>query len=151
MAALSTIIAGIGVAGGLAGTFIQYSGQKKAEEAQQRMADLEARRQTREQYRQAQIARAQALSAGVAGNAQTSSSVQGGMGSASSQAAYNVQGIQNSREIGRQISAGNQMANMGAMVSSLGGAVVNMSGTLGRIGEYVAGQQDPWYNMRYAR
>lgn len=151
MAALSTIIAGIGVAGSIGGTLMQYSGMKKAEEAQQRMADLEAKRQSREQYRQAQIARAQALSAGVSAGAQDSSSVRGGMGSATSQAAYNVQGIQNSREIGRQISAGNQMANMGGMISSLGGAVVNMSGTLGRIGEYVAGQQDPWYNMRYAR
>lgn len=138
MAAISTVIAAIGVAAGIAGTVVQYGAMQKAEKKREELANLDALRQKREQVRKVQIARAQALAAGVAAGTQDSSSVQGGMGSASSQGAYNIQGISQSRQIGSQISSANQQANFGAALSSLGGAVVNMSDTLGRIGEYAS-------------
>lgn len=139
MASISTIIAAIGVGTGVVGTVIQYQGMKKAEEAKKKAADLEAKRARREQLRQVQIARAQALSQSVSSNASLGSSVQGGMGSASSQGAYNIQGINQGQEIGAQITQGNQQANLGATIGSLGGAIVQSSNIFGKIGTYALG------------
>lgn len=140
MAAVTSIIAGIGVAAGLAGTAVQYSGQRKAEKAQKKAAELQANRDRRSQIRQAMLARSRALSAGAATGSFFGSSLQGGLGSLSSQTATNLAGINQGQEIGAQISSGNSMANLGGAISSLGGAVVQNSQTIGRVGQYVGGK-----------
>lgn len=164
MAALSTIIAGIGVAASVAGTVggfyasqQQASAQKKALAAQaeaerqrQIAMNLDAQRKKREIARQAQAARAQALAVTNAQGASQGSGLEGAYGAISGQTGVNALGVSQNQEIGNNIFAANRAVGaaqmdaadaqgMGAMfsgISSLGGALVKNSGTIGKIGEY---------------
>lgn len=141
MAAISTLISAVGVAGGIAGTAVQFSAAQKEERARQRMANLEATRARRDQIRQAQAARASALASGVMQGAQGSSAVAGGMGSATSTAASNIQGINQGEQIGGIISSARSQAATGSFISSMGSMLVNNASTFGRLGEYAVGRR----------
>ena len=52
MAAISTIIAGVGLAAGVAGAAVQYSGQRKAAKAAQRAENLREAQSRLESTRQ---------------------------------------------------------------------------------------------------
>lgn len=155
MAALSTLIAGLGVAGGIAGTVVQYAGAQKAQKGQERaeklreaQMNLENQRQQRQVIRQSTIARAQALSNASNQGAQDGSGLQGGYGQIQGQAGGAFVANNQNQQLGagmfaanRQISAGQTMSSIGSGISSLGGGLVSGSDTLGRIGNYAFGSR----------
>jgi len=164
MAAISTIIAGIGVAvsaASAAGGFQASQQQAKAQqrslalqqeiEQKRRLAmNLDAARKNREISRQAQVARAQALATTTAQGASQGSGLEGAYGAISGQSAVNTKGVNQNQEIGNNIFDANAQIGIasadmasaqssGAMfqgLGTLGGALVKNSGTIGKIGEY---------------
>lgn len=161
MAAISTVVAVAGLALGAAGAIGQYASSRQQQRAQERMARLqeqqnelaqrramlEAARKRRALIRQTQIARADALSAGANQGALGSSGVEGGMASVAGQGAFNVSGVNQGVQFGQalyslgtQMSAANAAAASAASraasfggLSSLGGALVTNSQTIGQI------------------
>lgn len=170
MAALTTIIAGIGIAASIAGAAgslyasqQQASAQKRAIAAQQEAErqrqlamNLDAQRKKREQIRQAQVYRAQALATTTAQGASQGSGLEGAYGQISGQSGTNLQGINQNQEIGNNIFAANRaygqaQADMADAqgsaatfqgISSLGGGLVSNAGTIGKIGRYYSGKND---------
>lgn len=155
MAAISTIIAGVGLAAGAAGAAVQYSGQRKAAKGQERaerireaQANLESQRERRNIVRQTLLARAQATSNAASQGAMEGSGIQGGYGQLQGQGGNAIVANTQNQALGagmfaanRQISAGQTQASMGSGLSSLGGALVSNSDTLGRIGNYAFGSR----------
>lgn len=150
MAALSTIIAGVGLALGAVGTYTSVKGAqdqanaaKRAEKLRQRQMELEAMRQRRAALRTALRARSAGLVAATSQGAQGGSGLAGGMGQVGGDLGNNLVGINQSTEIGAGIFAANRaaaggasLAAFGSGLSSLGGAMVSNADTLGRIGTY---------------
>jgi hypothetical protein len=164
VAAISTIVAAVGVGIAAAGTGAQmYASaqqakaqkksiaiQQKAEELREKQMNLDSMRKKREQIRQAQVAQAQALSTATNQGAQASSGLEGAMGQISGQSGVNVLGINQNQELGAAMFQNNRdllasrgrEADAGTLgiaaqgLSSLGGAMVKNSGTIGKIGEY---------------
>ena len=150
MAALSTIIGAVGLGLAAAGTVTQMvaSGEQAAasrrqETLRRRQMDLESTRQRRGVIRQALRARSQALIAGTEPGASLGSGMAGGLGQVSSQAAGNLQGINQAQEIGigmfqtnQQITGAQELASFGGGLSSLGSSFYSNSETLGRLGNY---------------
>lgn len=150
MAAISTIIAGIGLAVGVAGTAVQVIGAnqqaaaaKRAEDLRERQMNLEAQRQRRQAIRNALRARSIALTSATSQNAEGGSGLQGGFAQIGQQLGSNLQGINQSTEIGAGIFQANRdsagassLVSFGSGLSSLGGALVQNSETLGRVGTF---------------
>ena len=150
MAAISTIIAGIGLAVGVAGTAAQVVGSsqqaaaaKRAENLRERQMNLEAARQRRQVIRNSLRARSMALTSATAQGAQSGSGLQGGFGQIGQQTGENIQGVNQGTEIGAGIFAANRdsagvssLVSFGQGLGSLGGALVNNADTLGRIGTF---------------
>jgi len=162
--ATSTIIAAIGVAAGIAGTAVSYAGQQQAASAQKKVLasqqaaeasrqtqmNLDATRKKREILRQAQIARAAAVSTANAQGAGDTSALEGAQGAIAGQSGVNLTGVAQNQELGNNIFAANaqtgaariQEAGAGALsaagsgISSLGGALVKYSGTIAKIGAW---------------
>lgn len=138
--AIGSTLAIIGLGASLVGGAVQASGQRKAAKASQRaerlretQMNLEAQREKRKTVREAALARAQALNAGVSQGAQFGTSLQGGQGAISSAAASRQQGISQGQEIGAgifranaDIAKGQSMAALGGGISSLGGSLFSM-------------------------
>ena len=150
MAAISTIIAGIGLALGAVGTAVSVSGasqaadaSKRSEKLREQQMNLESARQRRQVIRNSIRARAMSLNSATAQGASTGSGIQGGYGQIGSDTASNIQGINQGQQIGAGIFSANrdsagaqELAAFGQGLGSLGGAVVNNAETLGRIGTY---------------
>lgn len=153
MAAFSSIIAGVGLAAGLAGTAVQYMGQKTAQKGAERaerlreaQMNLDNQRSRRQIIRQAVAARATSLSNSTSQGAQESSGGIGGQQQITSEAGQSILSNNQNQQLGqgmfaanRQISAGNSQASLGSGISSLGGSLVNNSEMIGRIGQYAFG------------
>ena len=153
------IAAGVGLAAG--GAYMQYEASKDAKNAQQQILqqqqqqealrqkqmELEARRRTLQQIRQAHVARATALTAATNQGAGFGSGLQGGYGQISGQANTNLLGINQNLELGRQnfslnagitqsrmdLSNAQSSAALGSSLSSLGGQLVTNASTIGNI------------------
>lgn len=164
MAALTTVIAAVGVAAGLAGTAVSYMGmqdqakaqekmqaeQKKQEALRQQQMNLEAMRKKREIIRQAQVARATSLTTATNQGGAESSGFAGALGTISGQAGRGTLATSQNQELGNEMfasnarmagfmgayQAGGTMASMGSGISSLGGALVNNAGTISQVGQY---------------
>jgi len=162
MAVFSAIMIGIGLAVSVAGMAMGYAGaqkqakaqkqaiaaQREAEQARKRQMDLEAQRKRRDQVRQMQIARAQAVNNATNQGARSSSSLQGGLAAITAQGNQNILAIDQNQIIGGQIfdanmkasyayeraADGGSMMAMGQGISSLGGMLTRNAGTIGRIG-----------------
>jgi len=162
MAAITSIIAGIGLAAGVVGAGTQLYGsmqqaeaQKKsfalsqqAESARKRAMDLDSQRKSFSIIREQQMARAQALANATSGGAQFGSGLQGGYGQVAGSSGNNFQAQQNSQEAGDQMfainaakgnsdanaAAAGSMASLGSGISSLGNMFVKDSGTIAKIG-----------------
>lgn len=151
MAAISTIIAAVGVGAAVAGTATSYVGQRKQEKAlaradqiRERQNELEAARARRQQIREAQLMRARALVAGSNQGGQFGSGLAGGTGAIASNTAYNLQGINQGLDISRQMgsanrdyAAGGQLASLGGNISNLGGMLYSNSQSFGRVATYL--------------
>lgn len=115
----------------------------------QQAMELDARRQQLEIMRRGQQAQALAQSRATNQGAQFGSGLQGGLAEVTDQSAFNLQGINNSLTIGRNINEYNskisndkvQMASLGADAatyagwSSLGGSVMKAGPVLGQMGK----------------
>lgn len=153
MAAISTIIAGVGLGLGAVGAGVQYAGQRRAqagaeraERLRQAQTELESQRQRRNIARQATVARATALSNSSAQGAEGGTGLQGGYGQIQGQAGNAMVAVNQNQDMtrnmfafNRQISRGQTQTSMGSGLSSLGGALVNNSETIGRVGSYTFG------------
>lgn len=121
----------------------QTEASVRAERLRERQANLETMRQRRQAIRDSLRVRAQAISSATAQGASSpgSSGLQGGLAQIGNRGAENVLGINQASEIGKGIfnanadyaKAGGQLA-LGQGLSSLGGALVNNAGTIGKIG-----------------
>jgi len=164
MAAVSTIIAAIGIAASVAGTAVAYKGQQQqakaqkqliaaqqvAEDSRKQQMNLDATRKKREIVRQAQLARAAAVATANAQGAGDSSALGGAIGGIEGQTGVNLAGVNQNQQLGNQIFDANAMAGRaraseadgggmvatGSGISSLGGALIKNSGTIARIGGY---------------
>lgn len=144
MAAVTALAIG-GLALAAIGTGVQFMGQRKAAKAQEDIAEqqkaqqeLERRRSMRRVMRERRIARAQTLNVAGQTGAGTSSSVQGGLTSLSSQAGFE-QGVltasgaaaDNIFSASRRVASGQQMASIGGGVASIGGSMFSAGGGFG--------------------
>lgn len=130
MAAVSTIIAGIGLGLTAVGTVNQMQAQRKATSAQKKMRNLETARQRREQIRQARIARANIASGAVASGTERTSGAISGMGQIGTQLGSNLSFMDS---VGAQANiAGDAMssANMWGGVANIGSSIFSNAGTL---------------------
>lgn len=148
MAAISTIIAGVGLAVGAAGTAMgikaqkdQFKAQNKAESARQKAADLDALRRKRAAVREMQMQRSVALSNATAQGAEAGSGLQGAMAGITGQGNTNIVGINQQQQLGNQVFSANRQASSAASfgatgegLTSLGGALVRNAGTIASIG-----------------
>lgn len=153
MAAVSTVIAGVGLAIGAAGTVaqVQAAGEqaeasKKAEAARQRAMNLDARRRQLATIREGIVARGTALSNASNQGSQFGSGLAGGMAQISGQTNTNLAGIEQNRQLGNQVFSANRQAASASSASAFGGGLASLGGTLvnnaqaiGRIGNYVFG------------
>lgn len=152
MAALSTIIAGVGLAIGAAGTVTSVNAanasadaSKKAEQLRKRQMELESIRQRRSAIRNSLRARSMSLTNATAQGAAGGSGLQGGYGQIGQQTGENITGVNNAEEIGAGIFNANAasasagaLAAFGSGLSSLGGAIVNNAPTIASVGTYLA-------------
>lgn len=164
MAAISTILAGIGVAAAVAGTGMQFMAQQRQAQANKQMIaaqrdaerqrqlamNLDAQRRRREVIRQAQVAQSNAQAVATNQGAGQSTGLPGALGAISGQTGVNALGISQNQEIGNNIFAANarqslaqedsnSAASFGALgggISSLGGAMVKNSGTIDKLATY---------------
>lgn len=161
MAAFTALALGIGTALQVAGSFQAASAQKRmaqeeaaasrqAENAKQQQQQLDAQRRQRQAVRQMLAARAQAESAGANQGALYSSSVAGAAAQAVGEGQGNIQTASAAQFIGGEISDANRafidahargvskVADAQAL-SSLGGALVSLGPTIGRLGTFGTG------------
>lgn len=160
-------VAGVGVAAlGMAeqakGVREQRRGQEEAlalqsqiESKRQQQLNLDAMRRRREVVRQSLAARALALSTATAQGAGASgtSAIGGAYGQIQGRQGVNDNGIRQNQEIGneifglnrgvlsayRTVAAGQSMSQLGAGLTSFGGAILNNAGTIGKVGEFAFG------------
>lgn len=151
MAAISSIIAGVGLAASIAGTTVGYMGQaqaqrgaEKAERTREQAMNLDATRQRRRIIREQLQARSMALTNATAQGAQGGSGLQGGYGQIAGQTNTNIQGVNQQQELGAQIFSanreqvrGNSMANLGAGLKALGSDLYSSAGSIDRVGSYL--------------
>lgn len=147
------LLTGASLALGAIGTGVQVRGQQIASAASDRLEklrekqmNLESARMRRQTVREAIMARSTALSNATAQGAEGGSGLQGGYGQISGQMNRNIQGINQSQEIGTQmfrenaaVARGQSMSNMGSSISGFGGMVANNAQQLTRLGRYYSG------------
>lgn len=153
MAAFSTIIAGVGIAAAVAGSAVSVNASnqataasKRAEALRERQMQLEAARSRRQVVRNMLRARSAALVGATAQGASGGSGLAGGYGQIGQQSGENMTGINQGTEIGAGIFSANRdyanaqsLVSFGQGLSSLGGTLMNNSGTIGRVGSYMSG------------
>lgn len=141
VAGIAAVASIAGTLASVAGSYMQYKGQMKAEELRKNQMKLEAARARREQVRKAQVSAATATAAAWNQGAGTSSALAGGVAQIRNQAGRNVVAINQDEDIGegmfkanKQIAQGGMVQALGSGISSLGNAVANNAGTISRLG-----------------
>lgn len=159
MAALTTLLLAGGLALGAAGTYMQYQGQKQAQESQQQaltlqqenyqkqqalqqqQMNLDAERRTRQIVRAQASARATALAATTASGAQFGSGLAGAYGGISGQTNENLLGLNQNREIGNEAFASNISTSNGMIGAyrsmAAGQGMALLGGSLSSLGGMV--------------
>lgn len=115
-------LAVIGAGALIGGTYLQYRGQKKAAEAQQKQQALATRRSRRQAIREAQIREGQTINIAGGINALQSSGTAGGLGSLGSQLASNF-------GFGTQMSGLSSLVNQGQQQAALGSGIASLGST----------------------
>ena len=128
----------------------QMKAQEQAEAARRQQMNLDAIRRRREMIRQAQVARATALSTAENQGASEGSGIEGALGQISGQTGSNILGSSQNQELGNRIfdanalastyaqqaSNANSMAAFGGQLQSLGGTLVKNEGIFQKFGTY---------------
>lgn len=130
MAAIGLGLAIVGTTVSVVGSLEQGAAQKKAERARQRLQQVSAQRERTQQIRQARIKRAQIAQSGTNSGAGESSAVEGGMAGVQSQALQNIGFIGRQVNAGEEISRANQDLINAQGISSLGGGITDIGGTI---------------------
>lgn len=128
----------------------QASASIRAENAREQQMRLDSHRQRRQAVREGLLARSMSLIAGVSQGAQYGSGVAAGLAQATSGAAQNVQAIssnevtggrifQANRDYYRATAEGQAQIAMWQGIGSIGGAIANNAGAIGRIGGQAPG------------
>lgn len=140
--------------------------QQKAEKVREQQMELDARRRKLEMIRNAQRTRAMSLSAATGQNAQLGSGLQGGYGQTSGMTGFNMLGVNQNLQFGRQLFDINQtmgqyqiayaqagsMSSLGSGLTSLGGAMMgNMGGMTSLAGNLGFGTQTQSQPMGYGQ
>lgn len=119
--------------------------------AKQQAMEINGRRSQMENVRNNQLARSQALENATSQGAQFGSGLQGGLAQIQDQTAFNMQGVNDALQTGRQINTFNQsissdkqqLASLGGQaatdqgISSLGGALMKSGPVIGQLGQNV--------------
>ncbi len=127
-AAIAAITTAVGTGVATVGTIKQAEGAKKAESLRKRQMDLQVARERRQSIRQAIAARATALSNATAQGAGEGSGVQGGMAQVSNQLNQNIQGLNQSQDIGNKMFSANRTISQGQTMASIGGTIQGVGG-----------------------
>lgn len=129
------------------GQAAQTKAMKSAERARERQMALESARRRREIIRNQIVANSQATYNAYAQGAGEGSGLQGGLAQVSGDSGNQQVAVNQNQQLGSQIFAANQkyydasgMANFGAGLSSLGGALINNAGTIGRLSTFGTGR-----------
>lgn len=134
----ATTIAAVGLGLAAVGTAVNIKGQqkaaaasKKAERLREKQMNLEAARRRREIVREAQLARSQALAAGVSQGADVGSSgVQGGFAQIAGRAGLSTLQVNQGQDIGAGLFDANADIASGESISSFGKSVQGFGGKL---------------------
>lgn len=151
-AAVGFLGTGISLVSGLMGSAAQSemvgkqaAAQMKGENAREQQMRLDSHRQRRQAIREGLLARSMSLTSGVAQGAQYGSGVAAGLSQATAGAAQNAQAIasnevlggrifQANRENYRATAEGQAKVSMWQGIGSIGGAITNSAGAIGRLG-----------------
>lgn len=150
MAAMTSILLGVGLAVGAAGAYTSYQGSREvakgnrqAEAARRTSMNLDAARRRRAIIREIMAANAQ-NTAMAAATGTMGSSLMGGMaGTVAGQGGNNLLGVSQNQQLGNDIfdanartARGSSMSSMGEGLQSLGGAIVRNRESISRIGQF---------------
>lgn len=142
---LATLASVAGSVAGVAGTFISYSAQKKAEKLRATQMKLESQRQRMQVVRDANRQRAMALSTATAQGSQLGSGLAGATSRITGQQNSLTQGINQGEEIGMGLFKANSQDAAGRMISGLGNGLSSLAGSMAdsqdrtrRLSEYYA-------------
>lgn len=145
MSALAGIASIVGTVAGVAGTFISYSAQKKAEKLRATQMKLESQRQRMQVVRDANRQRAIALSTATAQGSQLGSGLAGATSRITGQQNSLTLGINQGEEIGMGLFKANSQDAAGRMISGLGNGLSSLAGSMSesqdrtrRLSEYYA-------------
>ena len=120
------IIQGLGIVGGLVQGFEASAQAKEADEARQRIASIQNKRQIRQQLRQARQQRATAINTAESQNTAGGSAVQGTTASITSDAAANTSFVTGIQDLSDQASFANQQSrdatDLGNLFNTVGSA-----------------------------
>lgn len=130
LAGLSGLAGIVGTGVSVVGQFQQQAAMKKAEQIRSRQMSLEAMRAQRQALREAQIARAAALSNATAQGAGGGSGIQGGMAQIAGQQNTNILGINQGLSLGQGMFAANRQLAAGQTMSSIGSGIQNFGSFL---------------------
>lgn len=141
MAVAGLIISAVGLGLQVYGHMQQTKAQQDAEGQRKKQMNLDTLRSRREVARNALMARSTALASGTAQGAQYGSGMQGGFGQVAGRAGTQTLAGNQNQEIGNNIFSANNryyqasvMTDFGSGLYSLGGGMIQNSGTYGRIG-----------------
>jgi hypothetical protein len=124
-------IGGIGLQ--VKGSLDAAKAQEKADKLAERRANLEARRERREQIRRSQIARADLEANAIEGGAQTSSAFAGGIAGITGATASNLKNIEQGQELGRSAFNIRKNLNKANTLQNFGGALTQNADLFGRV------------------
>jgi len=141
-----TLLAGYGTVTQMSAASDQAEASKRAEDLRKKQMEFNAQREKRQAFREAQGARAVALSNTAAAGAEDSSALPGAYGQIAGQYGTRVSGINENLSIGRGLfeakaaesEAKGQIA-FGSGMSSFGKDLIGVSPELGRIGSSLFG------------
>lgn len=145
---IGAVAGAVGTVATVAGTIMQAgaakdaaNAQKKQEQLREAQMNMDAMRERRTAVRQAQVARANAVSSAGSQGAIDSSGLAGGQAQISGQTGQNLVGINAAQNLGTQMFAANadeaaaqSRSATGGGVSSLGGALVKNQDAIGKLG-----------------
>lgn len=128
--------------------------QKQANQIALTGMEVDARRRQLETIRQAQIGRATSTAVATSQNAQLGSGLQGGLSQVTGQSNYNLLGINQNLDLGKEMAAVNNnisndrislaraegMMGFGSGFQTFGNTLVSNASTIGRLGQFGFGK-----------
>lgn len=131
LGAVGKVVAGIGAAASVAGTVSSINAQRRASSTQRRQQALQRRRSIRQNIRQAQIVRAQAVAGAVGAGSAFGSGFSGGIGANESRLGEAIGYSAQQSGLSGIITNANARANTGSNIAGLGGSLFRMGGGFG--------------------